>query len=132
MKCVLALVARDVVIAHDTGVPSAFNILAGIQAEGFPLLFQELSFLTVWSKDSEDSDGSEGYLTVTIAEKELLREKVQIDFRGKTIARNVANFQGLVLPSPGVLVFRFELGGVVASYSIDVTASKKVETATTN
>jgi hypothetical protein len=48
MRLKFSLVARDVIIAQNTGVPSAINILEGIQGGGFPLFIQGLAFLTVW------------------------------------------------------------------------------------
>jgi hypothetical protein len=61
MKCKLALVAKNVIIAQDTGFPSAINIFEGIQSSGFPLFIQELAFLTVWTKREGDREEQSGY-----------------------------------------------------------------------
>jgi hypothetical protein len=132
MKCKLALVAKDVIISQTTGVPSAINIMEGIQTSGFPLLLHEISYLTVWSKESGDPDEFDGHLVVAFGAVELVREKFSVSFGGKGVARNVATFQGLVLPEPGSLDFRCEFPGCIATCAVGVSAFGKVETTTTN
>lgn len=131
MKCKLSLVAKEIIIAHDTGVPSAINLLEGIHAASFPVLFHEISFLTVWTKEEGDKDQQEGHLVVECSGKELLREKIEIAFGARSVVRNVASFKGLVLPEPGDLVFRCEFPTASASYNVAVMPLAKVETKAT-
>jgi hypothetical protein len=130
MKCKLALVAKEVIISHNTGVPSAINIMEGIQASGFPLLLQEISLLTVWAKDQGDADEFAGLMKVTVGNIELVKEQMTIAFNGKDVARNVATFQGLVLPGPGNLDFLCEFPGTSVTCTVIVSAVGKVESKT--
>lgn len=102
MKCKLALVAKDVIISHTNGVPSAINIMEGIHASGFPLLLHEISFLTVWAKEQNDPEESDGFLIVSVGTNELVREKISISFGNKAVARNVPHSKGWSFQSQGV------------------------------
>lgn len=127
MKCKLSLVAKEVIISHATGVPSAINIMEGIHSSGFPLLLQEISLLTVWVKDQGDEDEFAGTMNVTVGNVELVKERMTIEFHGKEIARNVATFQGLVLPGPGNLDFQCDFPNLSVTCTVTVTAIGKVE-----
>src|SRR5438477_3550277 len=110
MRLKLALVARDVIVAQDTGVPSAINILEGIQGGGFPLFIQGLAFLTVWQREDADVEERVGNLVIKLDNTELVRQQVRFAFQGRPLARNVAQIPGLLIPQPGTLEFREEYG----------------------
>jgi hypothetical protein len=127
MRCKLALVAKDIIVSHDTNVPSAINILEGIQAGGFPIFLQEIAFLTVWAKDPGDPEDHVGYLVVRLDNNELIRQQISFSFQRRPTIRNISKFQGLVIPQPGDLEFRAEFGALVASYHITVSLQRQVE-----
>lgn len=132
MRCNLAVVAKDIILAHDTGLPSAINIIEGIQASGFPTFIQNISFLTVWVKDANDQDEHKGSLAVRLNGKDLIGGPLTIAFRDKPTIRNITEIQGLVIPEPGNLEFRIEFNGAVASYQIAVSLQRQVETTQAN
>lgn len=132
MKCKLTLAAKEIIISHDTGVPSAINIMEGIQASGFPLFLQEISVLTVWKKEADDPEESHGTMTVTIAGNELVKEAITLAFRGKDVARNIGIFQGLLLPSPGNLDFTCNFPNGSAICTVAVSNVSKMDSNTTN
>ena len=127
MKLKLGLVARDVIVAQDSGVPSAINILEGIQGGGFPLFIQGLAFLTVWQRENGDPDEHVGNLIVRLDNTELVRQQVRFAFQGRPLARNVAQIAGLLIPQPGILEFREEYGEQSASYQVSVQALPSAE-----
>ena len=128
MRCKLALVAKNIILAHDTNVPSAISIMENIHAGGFPTFIQEIAFLTVWAKEAGDPDEQVGHLVVKLDNNELIREQLRFSFGGgRQFIRNISEFRGLVVPQPGNLDFRAEFGAVTASYQVNVSLLRQVE-----
>jgi hypothetical protein len=90
MKSRLILIAREVIIAADTGVPSAISILEGVQADKFPAVVPAISFLSVWKKEEHDKSEKSGTLKVFVDEKEIIANAVNFSFISSDIARHVA------------------------------------------
>jgi len=127
MKLKLALVAKEIIISHDSGVPSAIGIMERINAESFPTLFPQLGFLTVWKREPGEPDEFNGQLVVQLGATELLRDSMSLSFRGNDFTRTVIHFQGLVIPAPGELEFRCEFEGLVVKYQISVVGRSSIE-----
>ena len=129
MKAKLALVAREVIISADSGVPSAINIIEGLRPEGFPAFLNNIAFLSVWRREDGDPMELNGEVSVLIDEKEVIKHGVTMAFKGTLdIARQVSQFQGLVLEKPSTLTFRLTFEHVSAEYSISVVSNVQVDT----
>ena len=118
MKPRLALIARDIIVSSDSGIPSAINIIEGIMASSFPFIIPNISFLGVWVKEEKDSNEAKGTLHVLVNEQEIINSPVEINFKANEIARCVTQLQGLTIEKPSTITFRVELGGTVNEYSI--------------
>lgn len=127
MKVRLSLIAREVIIAADSGVPSAINIVEGIQVEAFPLFLANLSYLSIWAKDNNDQNEQVGTLRVLIDETEIISNSVNFVFASnKNVLRHVAQIQGLIIEKPSRLTFKIEVGDQVSQYTIDVVGRPQI------
>ena len=123
MKAKLALVAREVIISAD------INIIEGLRPEGFPAFLNNIAFLSVWRREDGDPMELNGEVSVLIDEKEVIKHGVTMAFKGTLdIARQVSQFQGLVLENPSTLTFRLTFEHVSAEYSISVVSNVQVDT----
>ncbi|WP_367871795.1 hypothetical protein [Luteolibacter sp. Populi] len=127
----LALVAHDIVIAADTGVPSAFHVMEGIVSESYPMFLPMIAFLTVWHKEEGDPDEARGAMAVSLDDEQLISQDMDLTFSGSNVARLVARLQGLVIPHPGALKFSYKIGDKEAAYTVD-TSSRANMTGVTN
>jgi hypothetical protein len=119
MRCKLAIAAREVLIAQDTGIPSAINIIEGINAAGFPTLVPGLAFLSVWTREDGDAEEHKGQIVVKVDDVELIRAEAYFSFQGRPFTRHIAQFPALIVPQPGVLDFRAEFDGLIGNYTVN-------------
>lgn len=120
----LCLVAEGVSVDRQTNELSIYNVLEGIEASGFPLFVQRISFLTVYERDvATDPEVVNGQMQVTLGDNAVMTQAVTINFQGKKRSRIILRFGGLLVPAPGDLRFRFIIpNGPPAEYKIEVEA----------
>lgn len=123
----LALAAKSVIVDRDSGVPSAIGIMENITAEGFPLFVPELAFLTVWSREENESDEVSGELRVSVDGESIIQQEIPIVFRGSLFTRSVTHFRGIPILKPGRLLFQMKIGDNVGSYYINIRQRKTKE-----
>jgi hypothetical protein len=128
MKARIAVAAESISRDADTGAISAFQILEGIAAQGFPLLMTRVAFFVLWEREDGDPPVNTGTVSVRLNERQLLSHGVSIDFADKRKNRSVFRFEGLVLPSVGVLSFVQDMGSAgSAEYSVEVVKAGEAE-----
>jgi hypothetical protein len=116
----LCMVANAIIRDAETNVLSAFNILEGFVPAGFPFFVQQLSCFVLWERGDADPEHVAGNFTVVLDQEELTNARIQVDFVSRR-NRSIVNMNGLLVPHPGVLHFRFALdGGAAAEYAVDV------------
>ncbi len=126
VKNLLSLVAHDVVRDAETNNISVFNIFEGLQAEGFPVLLQNVCFFTLWERSENEKEEHNAAFKLSIGTKELNSRTGTLNFQGKKRVRHIIRLQGLVLPKPGILCFSLELSKISAKYEVEIIARKEV------
>lgn len=123
IRAKLCFAASAVVRDADSNSISAFNILEGIAAVGFPLFIQFASYFVLWERNATDAAETAGTFTLAIDGEQLSTAQISLNFGGNLRHRTTMNVNGLVVPHPGNLRFRLELAeGQTADYVVDVTA----------
>ena len=124
IRPVICFVALAVVRDAETNAISAFNILEGIGAAGFPFLIQNASFFILWERDRTDPARTEASFTVRVGERDVVAaQQIVMNFEQGLRHRTIANLNGLVVPTPGSLRFRVApQAGTAAEYAIEVSA----------
>ncbi len=116
----LSFIAEGIIRDAVSNNISAFNILEGIAAQGFPFFFQHLNFFVLWEKELNDPDIYEGTLRIYNNSSPLIEDKYKIDFLGKTRNRSIVNVNGLLIKEPGILKASITFDGVGAEYSVSI------------
>jgi hypothetical protein len=123
IRAKLCFAASGIVRDAETNVISAFNVLEGITAAGFPLFIQAMSFVALWEREPGDPAAIEATFTLSIGEEQLSTGQVLGTFGGKLRYRTIVNINGVVVPHPGNLRFLLQLAtGETAEYVVDVEA----------
>lgn len=115
------LAAQGIIQDRDTRSVSVFNILEEVQAEGFPVLIQKMSLLTVLERAPEDHQRNELTLAISLGQVSLMTRPVAVDFSDKLRSNYIINLTSMIIPNPGRLNFVLKVGErVVSEYSIGV------------
>jgi hypothetical protein len=82
---------------------------------------ETLLCFALWQREEGDPERTPGNFTVTLGHDTLTTTQIYVDFQGRRRSRNMVNINGLVVPLPGALQFRFVLEtGITAEYSVDI------------
>jgi hypothetical protein len=120
----LCAAAEGVTVDRDSGSVSIFILLDRLTAEGFPVLFQKVSFVVIWDRDATDEANVEGRFSVHLGEHELYTQPTAVDFRDALRNQTVFTLFGLTIPAPGRMIFRMTLpNGGLAEYPVEVVAA---------
>lgn len=123
IKQKICLIAEGVWVDVQSNEVAIFNLIEGMAAIGFPVLWRRMSFFALLERDEGDPEVHKGKYVVQLNDKVLHTMTVDIDFRGGPRHRNVVRLEGLILTEPGRLSMRLEISDkVVAQYNFDVTA----------
>jgi hypothetical protein len=117
----LCFAATAIIRDGESNFISAFNVIEGMVAAGFPMFVPQLSSFALWLRDEGDPQRLAGTFTVSLNDDVLTRVAMHVDFGNVFRSRSVINMNGLVVPRAGVLWFRFALdNGVHAEYDVAV------------
>lgn len=111
MIVLFALCAAGVSVDRFSNRLSIFNVLEQLSAPGFPIWVPELAFVVVLRRDDNDESRFQTQGQVQMGDNLIAETAVTVDFEGGNTTRQILNFQGLPVPSPGDLTFRFLLPG---------------------
>lgn len=118
----ICFAAFAVIRDTETNSISAFNIVEGIAAAGFPFFMPSLTFFVLWQREPNDPARINGRFTVSIEEQELVALPIEADFGQGLRNRNIVNLGGLVVPRVGALRMTCVLDtGARADYAVDIT-----------
>jgi hypothetical protein len=109
VRVVLAVCAVGVSVDRFSNRLSIFNVMEGISSPSFPVWLSEISFIVVLRKENDEAANLRARCQVRIGDNIISDSEVAVDFGPNNDARQIVNFQGLPLPSPGDLVFRLLL-----------------------
>ncbi len=127
MRAVISLVAQGVIRDAQTNTISAFNILESLSAEGLPLFVPNIAYFVLWEREPNEPSIREATLNVRLEQTVLISVGARIDFQTFLRARSINQIAGLVLPSPGQLVFEMMVpDGPRATYTVTINAPAQV------
>jgi len=107
----------------DSNTVSIFNILEGIAGAGFPLLVQSFAALVILQRDpTADAAEHDGTFEISIGGQQLVRANVHVNFEDKKHTRQIVRLNGMVVPAPGTLEMRFQMGELSQAYTIAIEA----------
>lgn len=104
-----AIVAQGVAVDRFTNRLSLFNVCERIEAPQFPIIIPELVFVIVLRREPADAAVFDSVLSIRLNETVIGQANLHIDFENSMSARQITNFQGLPVLSPGELQFSFNL-----------------------
>ena len=117
--------AEGIIRDAESNSISIFNILEGINSEGFPIFIQRIAFIALWERDPQDVEQPSGTFKLTINDHPLVELGVRVEFADKLSHRNIVYLNGLMVPKPGTLRFHISLEtGAQTEYLVEVTASQ--------
>lgn len=123
----ICFAALAVIRDAETNTVSAFNILEGLIALGFPFFLQSLRLFVLWQREPGDPARVDGTFRVRIEEQELATAPMNADFQGGLLNRTVIKLDGLIIPRAGSLHMVCELTtGARAEYQVNVEAPAPV------
>jgi len=125
MEVKFALVTEGISVDMQTNQLSLFNILEGIEASGFPVFIQRITFIVLVERDMQaEQNIANGQVSVQLGDNVLNQTTIELNFQNKRRCRAICRYQGLVVPQPGALTFRLTLPNTsVVEYVVDVTAA---------
>jgi hypothetical protein len=117
------LCAQQFAVDKFTNGVIAINLLDTLPLPTFPFWIPTLVVGVTLRRDRGDPDTIDGELLVQLAEQEITRAPVNVDFQGTLGCNLFLGLHGLRVPNPGEIEFRLRLPGIPdAIYTIRVMA----------
>jgi hypothetical protein len=123
------LIAESVIQDKTTGRMCVINVLERVLPAGYPLLIPRFTLFAMLERATEDDPRPPVNLRIFIGEDEVFSDGVSIDYGSTAVTRVVLEFQGFVLPKPGLLRATLTVGDAsLTTYPIEaVPAGASVE-----
>ena len=103
MRATLFLCSQSSAVDVRRNTISVFHILEELAAPAFPIVIQALSIVAMLELDENEPADPRVLLRILLGDQQLFEGPFQADFRVRRKARALADFNGLVIPAPGVL-----------------------------
>jgi hypothetical protein len=104
MKMVLLLCAKETVIDRATNAASVFGLHDDINVPAsFPILLAPFCVMSVLERSSQESEKQVFTLQIKLGKQQILSQRIDVDFQGKTRVRTIVQLSGLPLTGPGLL-----------------------------
>jgi hypothetical protein len=98
---------------------SVINIHEEFYPAGYPLLVPRFVVFAILEREKEDPATPDTRLTIRLEDEVVFDEAVEVNFGIGQVTRVIAQFQGFVLPRPGVLRVSLSVGEIILeSYRI--------------
>jgi len=121
--------ADSAVIDGTRNTISAFHILEQALAASFPTVIPRISIIGSFSREVTDPDTADLTLTGVLAGRQIFSGPFRVLFFQQLAARAVLELQGIIVTTPGDLVFRLLYGQEeLAIWSIPIIASPQAQT----
>lgn len=121
IKVKLFLCADNAALDSRYNTISAFHILEDLNAATFPVAVPHLAVVGMFSREENDPSTLDLQLQFHLGPQQLFATPLTINFAHRLDSRIVAEMTGLVVPSPGSLVFALRNGeALMASWSVRV------------
>lgn len=111
MEARLFLVAQSSAVDARTNSISAFNIMEEIHAATYPIVVPTMAILAMIDQGESEPDRPDVQLQISLGGQQLFQGPFQVDFQGRRKGKALAEFNGLVVPAPGVLRLSLSYNG---------------------
>ncbi|HTQ59587.1 MAG TPA: hypothetical protein VMI32_05160 [Candidatus Solibacter sp.] len=111
MRTILFVCGQSSALDARLNSVSVFHVLEEISAPSFPIVVPTLAIVAMLELDEGEPVNPAIELRVFLGEQQLFAAPFNADFRVRRKARAVADFNGLVIPAPGVLRVVLSLAG---------------------
>ena len=109
---------------HETSRVSAFLIQESLRPQTYPAPLEKLTYCCLLEREEGDPSLVRGEWTITLGAQEIARVSLDVDFMQHRRNRMTLRVEGLVIPSPGDIIFRLSLPGhETASYVVRAEAA---------
>jgi hypothetical protein len=113
--------AENVLVDQQTQDVAAIGIIAtGMKAVSYPVFLRRLCYLVFWDRSPEDAKDYDAVFSLKLGQTVIGGGAVTLNFGEDLSHRTLVRIEGVVIPQPGTLEFSLVVGGVTASYSVDV------------
>ncbi|BDB15544.1 MULTISPECIES: DUF6941 family protein [Acidithiobacillus] len=120
-----SLVAEGACIDGQTGQCSIFSVLDDINAVAFPTFIAKVCFICLWERDDVDTDVKDGEFIINVGDHEFMRNKIKIEFNGRTMNRSIYRVNGIIITEPGIVKFMVKIDNDVScEYSMNVNLAR--------
>jgi hypothetical protein len=117
----LFLCADSAAIDVRMNAMSAFHILEQLNVPSFPVAIPRISVLASLTRENSDPSNIQVQLQIEIAGQQLFAGPMPFNFMQQLSARSILDMQGLLVTSPGNLIFTMSHEGrSLASWTIQV------------
>lgn len=125
MRTKVCFAAEGVIRDFETNTISAYKILEGVGAAGFPFFLPHVSLFVLWERDPGDPEQYTGRFSAIIGGQRLLEVPMPtVAFQGTPRARSIFNLNGIVIPAPGNLEFHVVVDeGPEVRYVVEIAAT---------
>lgn len=103
MRAKLFLCAQSSSLDARTNAISVFHVLEELHAPAYPVALPAMSIIAFLELEEGEPIDSEVQLQILLGEQQLFVGPFQTNFQVRRKARALADFNGLVIPAPGVL-----------------------------
>lgn len=118
----LMLCARDIMHDDRKNTINVYAILEDISGLSYPLFLQQIDVLNVLGKDDSDEDIHDCLLKILLDDSLINEIPFKVNFFGEKKTRVVNTFNGLMIPSSGILKFEFHSNErLISSYIINAS-----------
>jgi hypothetical protein len=100
------LVADTIIHDQATNRMSVINIFEMFRPAGYPILLPRFTVFAMLERESADTATPPTNMIIKLDEDILFDRPIEINFGASLITRTVQQFQGFVIPRPGVITIQ--------------------------
>lgn len=111
MQVKLFICSSSSALDARTNSISIFHVLEEVHAPAYPIVIPGMSVIALLELDDGELINQEMKLRVFLGDQQLFAAPFQTNFQVRRKARAIADFNGLVVPAPGMLRVLLHWGG---------------------
>ncbi len=122
LKCKAVICSEQVIRDTESNTITAVNIIEELHSPIFPVAIPRFTAVFMLEKDEADNDQQEVRVVIKLGDAQINETPVNLNFQQKKSNRLIVSLNGLVLPSPGLLIVKLlHAGGEFSSWGIPVS-----------
>lgn len=131
MKSIVFVCSERVIRDSESGLTSIINIIDNITVENYPLNIQRITVVAKLKREQGDDEYVNLLLKGTLEDEVLFNIPIKLDFSRKDISYTKINLGGLLIKTPGTLLFTLHKGEqLIADYEVILKPKEKIEVQT--